>query len=91
MTRYGAVLDFSGPFSDGDGICDLTGESLKYERAASGVCDAWIAGAQQLLLRKRSILTVYTRGKRERASSRYSIIADGSRIQFSEVLFEERK
>src|ERR1700731_4458741 len=24
MTRYGAVLNFRGPFSDGDGICDLT-------------------------------------------------------------------
>ncbi len=24
MTRYGAVLNFSGPFPDGDGIYDLT-------------------------------------------------------------------
>ena len=29
MTRYGAVLNFRGPFSDGDGICDLTARVSK--------------------------------------------------------------
>src|SRR3984893_15156146 len=29
MTRYGAVLNFRGPFSDGDGICDLTARVAK--------------------------------------------------------------
>src|SRR6266481_58144 len=29
MTRYGAVLNFSGPFPDGDGICDLAARVFK--------------------------------------------------------------
>src|SRR6266404_4351889 len=29
MTRYGAVLDFCGALSDGDGICDLTARVFK--------------------------------------------------------------
>jgi len=29
MTRYGAVLNFSGPLPDGDGICDLTARVSK--------------------------------------------------------------
>ena len=32
MTRYGAVLNFSGPFPDGDGISDLTTRVLKHTR-----------------------------------------------------------
>jgi hypothetical protein len=32
MTRYGAVLNFSGPFPDGDGICDLTARVSKDTR-----------------------------------------------------------
>ena len=32
MTRYGAVLDFCGPFPDGDGIYDLTARVSKDAR-----------------------------------------------------------
>ena len=64
MTRYGAVLNFSGPLPDGDGICDLTARVSKDTsvlRAAYATLGSQVP--QQLLLRKRSILTVYTRGK----------------------------
>src|SRR6266851_5769896 len=51
MTRYGAVLNFSGPLPDGDGICDLTArvsKDTRVLRAAYATLGSQVP--QQLLL-----------------------------------------
>src|SRR5258708_663676 len=57
MTRYGAVLDFCGPFPDGDGIYDLTARVSKDTsvlRAANAALGSQVP--QQLLLQHSSRL-----------------------------------
>src|SRR5260370_83242 len=57
MTRYGAVLNFSGPLPDGDGICDLTArvsKDTRVLRAAYATLGSQVP--QQLLLQHSSRL-----------------------------------
>src|SRR5260370_18091442 len=57
MTPYGAVLDFCGPFPDGDGIYDLTARVSKDTsvlRAANAALGSQVP--QQLLLQHSSRL-----------------------------------
>src|SRR6266436_7521309 len=57
MTRYGAVLNFSGPLPDGDGICDLTArvsKDTRVLRAAHATLGSQVP--QQLLLQHSSRL-----------------------------------
>src|SRR6266478_5736524 len=57
MTRYGAVLNFSGPLPDGDGICALTArvsKDTRVLRAAYATLGSQVP--QQLLLQHSSRL-----------------------------------
>jgi hypothetical protein len=57
MTRVGAVHNFSGPFPDGDGICDLTARVSKDTsvlRAALAALGSQVA--KQLFLQHSSRL-----------------------------------
>ena len=49
MTGNGAILDFRGPFPDGDGIDDLTTAVSTNTGLPSDGCGAWIGGAQSAL------------------------------------------
>src|SRR5467141_2540991 len=60
MTRYGAVLNFSGPLPDGDGICDLTArvsKDTRVLRAAYATLGSQVP--QQLFFQHSSRLSGY--------------------------------